>query len=69
MKTKVVHSEFCSQWEVIDEDTRVVATAPYIIYRESVAGELKRKTAFDRAEFISGCFNCYDKVREFIFGK
>jgi intein-encoded DNA endonuclease-like protein len=60
IKTKVVHSQSKSAWNVIGTTLGAkykIARVPYV---QGINGE--RKEALDHAEFISWCFNNADEI-------
>ncbi|MNE83447.1 hypothetical protein D3C80_1802660 [compost metagenome] len=62
MKTKVVHSETKSAWNVISDSGGQkfkIARCPYYIFNDDECDSHQRKEALKHARFISDCFNKY----------
>lgn len=60
IKTKVVHSETKSAWNVIGTTVGgkyKIARVPYLCVDNPIITERQRKEAFEHAIFISHCFN------------
>lgn len=60
MKTKVVHSQKNSAWNVIGTELGAkykIARCPYITSDNEEITEKERKEALEHAQFISNCFN------------
>jgi len=65
IKTKVVHSQTKSAWNVIGESIGKkykIARVPYLIIDNVELTERNRLEAFSHAEFISYCFNHSDLI-------
>lgn len=65
IKTKVVHSESKSAWNIVG--TRIpgkykIARIPYLTLDNIELTERNRKEAFEYAQFISYCFNNSDTI-------
>jgi hypothetical protein len=64
-KTKVVHSQTKSAWNIVGESLGgkyKIARVPYIIIDNELLNERQRNEAFKHAEFISYCFNNSDAI-------
>jgi hypothetical protein len=69
IKTKVVHSQSKSAWNVIGDtlgSKYKIARIPYFWTRDEDICERNRVEAFEHAEFISYCFNNSEKIFESI---
>jgi hypothetical protein len=70
IKSKVVHSQTKSAWNVIGEELGgkyKLARIPYLNYPEDPSiDERERKEAFEHAEFISRCFNNRGAIENFL---
>lgn len=68
IKTKVVHSQTKSAWNVVGTilgNKYKIARVPYIVADDfEELTEKFRKEAFEHAEFISYCFNNSDRILE-----
>lgn len=65
IKTKVVHSQTKSAWNVIGTifgSKYKIARIPYLTANDDVTTERERKEAFEHAQFISFCFNHSDDI-------
>jgi len=65
IKTKVVHSQTKSAWNVVGESLGCkykIARIPYIVSDNEEINTRERKEALQYAEFISYCFNNSDKI-------
>jgi hypothetical protein len=65
IKTKVVHSQSKSAWNVIGTTLCgkfKIARVPYIKCNDSEATDINNLEALKHAEFISWCFNNSDKI-------
>lgn len=65
IKTKVVHSQSKSAWNIIGDrigEKYKIARIPYEITLVDNLDHKNRKDAFEHAEFISWCFNNSDKI-------
>lgn len=65
IKTKVVHSQSKSAWNVIGTTLSgkfKVARVPYIACNDPDASDVNNLEALNHAEFISWCFNNSDKI-------
>lgn len=71
IKTKVVHSQTKSAWNIIGTDIGgkyKIARVPYLVIEDSEEYTTKQKyKALIHAEFISKCFNNSDKIIGKIF--
>ena len=59
-KTKVVHSQSKSAWNVIGQTMPgkyKIARLPYVCCDDKVVEEINRLEALEHAQFISHCFN------------
>jgi len=60
IKTKVVHSQSKSAWNIVGESLGAkykIARVPYLVFEHQELSDRNRKEAFEHAEFISHCFN------------
>jgi hypothetical protein len=60
IKTKVVHSQSKSAWNVIGMSLGAkhkIAIIPYLVTGDKVTDEKEKSEALEHAEFISFCFN------------
>ena len=65
IKTKVVHSQTKSAWNVVGVTMGgkwKVARVPYVVTKNDAIDEMNRLEAFEHAEFISYCFNNSDEI-------
>lgn len=65
IKTKVVHSQTKSAWNVIGTRPGCkykIARVPYYPLEKEDKADINRVEAFNHAEFISYCFNNSDKI-------
>jgi len=65
IKTRVVHSQTKSAWNVVGESLGCkykIARVPYFVTEDDVISERNRKEALEHAEFISYCFNKSDQI-------
>jgi len=65
IKTKVVHSQTKSAWNVIGAtlgDKYKIARIPYLCTDSENIYNINRIEAFEHAEFISHCFNNSDDI-------
>lgn len=65
IKTKVVHSQTKSAWNVIGTilgSKYKIVGIPYLTVNDDVITERERKEAFEHAQFISFCFNHSDDI-------
>lgn len=65
IKTKVVHSQTKSAWNVIGTNIGgkyKIARVPYFVCEDDAISKRNRIEAFEHAEFISHCFNESDKI-------
>ena len=65
IKTKVVHSQTKSAWNVVGTTLSgkfKVARVPYCCTDNQVISDKNRIEAFEHAEFISYCFNHSDTI-------
>lgn len=65
LKTKVVHSESNTAWNVIN--TKIpgkfkIARIPYLVCDNSIIDTKEKSEALNIAEFISYCFNNSEKI-------
>lgn len=66
IKTKVVHSQSKSAWNVIGDSPGSkfkIARVPYVLSPSEELNALNRKEAFHHAEYISFCFNNSEKLK------
>jgi hypothetical protein len=64
IKTRVVHSQTRSSWNIVAETLGVkykIARVPYLVYTYDDLKE-NRIEAFEHATFISHCFNHSDEI-------
>ena len=60
IKTKVVHSQTKSAWNIIRSEMSgkyKIARIPYLVLDNQELSDRNRIEAFEHAEFISYCFN------------
>lgn len=60
IKTKVIHSESKSAWNIIGTTLGAkhkIARVPYVVSVDNEVTEQQKLEAFNHAEFISFCFN------------
>lgn len=66
IKTKVVHSQSKSAWNIVGTyplgGKYKIARIPYLVCNDDNLNERNRIEAFEHAYFISHCFNNYDKI-------
>jgi hypothetical protein len=65
IKTKVIHSQTKSGWNVVGEKLGgkyKIARIPYICAENENITDRNRAEAFDHASFISYCFNHSDDI-------
>lgn len=65
IKTKVVHSQTKSAWNVVGNTLggkHKVARVPYLTNSDDDLTQRERVEALEHAEFISYCFNNSDKI-------
>lgn len=65
IKTKVVHSQSKSAWNVVGAKwggKYKIARVPYVLSSSEEVNEANRIEAFNHAEFISYCFNNAEKL-------
>lgn len=65
IKTRVVHSQTKSAWNVIGEnlgDKYKIARVPYLALGNQELSDRNRIEAFEHATFISYCFNHSDRI-------
>ncbi len=65
IKTRVVHSQTKSAWNVVGESLGgkyKIARVPYLTIDNQNISDRNRKEAFDHATFISYCFNHSDDI-------
>ena len=69
IKTKVVHSESKSAWNVISEsigNKYKIARVPYVCVDSEHITDRQRIQALEHAKFISYCFNHSDEIAKLI---
>lgn len=65
IKTKVVHSQSKSAWNVIGDSLGSkfkIAIVPYIVCETEAMKSKEKQEALEHAEFISFCFNNSNKI-------
>lgn len=65
IKTKVVHSESKSAWNVVGSGLsgkHKIARVPYVVTDNEIINTKEKAEALLHAEFISKCFNKSDKI-------
>lgn len=65
IKTKVVHSESKSAWNVIGtvlNGKYKIARVPYLVTNNEIINTKEKSEALLHAEFISKCFNKSDEI-------
>jgi hypothetical protein len=65
IKTKVVHSQTKSAWNIIGKNLGgkyKIARVPYHVLDDEILSNRNRLEAFEHANFISNCFNCSDTI-------
>lgn len=66
IKTKVVHSQTKTAWNVVGTSPiggkYKIARVPYVVVDEDKISEMNRVEAFKHASFISHCFNISDTI-------
>lgn len=65
IKTRVVHSQTKSAWNIIGEKLGgkyKIARVPYVCINDQYVTDKNRVEAFEHAEFISYCFNHSDAI-------
>jgi len=65
IKTKVIHSQTKSAWNVVGENIGSkykIARIPYVDTQDEGISSKNRIEAFEHAHFISFCFNNSDKI-------
>jgi len=65
IKTRVVHSQTKSGWNVVGESLGgkyKIARVPYLVMDNQELSERQRTEAFEHAAFISYCFNKSDEI-------
>lgn len=68
IKTKVVHSQTKSAWNIVGENLGgkyKIARVPYLVSDIQVLSDKNIIEAFKHAEFISYCFNHSDSILEY----
>jgi len=69
IKTKVVHSESKTAWNVIGTNLGAkykIARVPYLITNNEIIDTVEKSEALRHAQFISRCFNNSDKICELL---
>ena len=69
IKTKVVHSETKSAWNVVGNKLGAkykICRVPYIITENERLNEMNKNEALEHAEYISCCFNNSDVISKLI---
>ena len=67
IKTRVVHSQTKSAWNIVGETLGgkyKIARIPYLVFDNPKLSDINRLEAFKHAEFISHCFNHSDSICE-----
>ena len=65
IKTKVIHSQTKSAWNVVGDNIGSkykIARIPYVNTQDEGISSRNRIEAFEHANFISFCFNNSDKI-------
>jgi hypothetical protein len=65
IKTKVVHSESKTAWNVIGTSLGrkyKIARCPYLITNNEIIDTIEKSEALSHAKFISQCFNKSDAI-------
>jgi hypothetical protein len=65
IKTKVVHSQTKSAWNIVGETLGgkyKIARVPYLVFENQELSDRNRLEAFEHATFISYCFNNSDII-------
>ena len=65
IKTRVVHSQTKSAWNIVGETLGgkyKIARIPYLVFDNPKLSDINRFEAFKHAEFISHCFNHSDSI-------
>ena len=69
IKTKVVHSESKSAWNVVSTkigSKHKIARVPYIVIGNKTIDKKEKEEALHHAEFISKCFNRSDVIMPYL---
>lgn len=69
IKTKVVHSKTKQAWNIVGtilDDSYKIARVPYVVSASIEVSISSRNEAYERAKFISACFNNSDKIMEIL---
>lgn len=67
LKTKVIHSESKSAWNVVGDRPGMkykIARVPYLTHENEKLTEIQRKEALEHANFISYCFNNWESIHK-----
>lgn len=67
IKTRVVHSQTKSSWNIVGENLGCkykIARVPYLVLDNQELSDRNRIEAFEHAAFISYCFNKSDSICE-----
>lgn len=69
IKTKVVHSQSKSAWNVVNTGLGgkfKIARVPYLVTGNDIIDTVEKSEALRHAQFISRCFNNSDKIMSII---
>jgi hypothetical protein len=70
IKTKVVHSQTKSAWNIVGENLGgkyKIARVPYLVLNDQELSDRNRIEAFEHATFISYCFNNSEQITAMLF--